>query len=96
MKNRKCRMTPQQKDMHNQAVKLRNMTDEKLIEYIDHVRADAEQLGYERGQSEKSSGAVSIFLDELNDIRGIGTVTLAKLRRFAVEAGYVSREEVAI
>lgn len=94
MKTRKCRMTPQQKEMHNKAVSIRNMTDEQLIEYMDRIRHNAEEVGYERGHAEKKYDCLIDFLKELDTIRGIGIVTVKKLRQHAVDAGYVTREDV--
>ena len=96
MKTRKCRMTPQQKEMHNKAVSIRNMTDEQLMEYIDRVKHNAEEVGYVRGQEERKSDRLVDFLRDLDTIRGVGVVTVKKLRSHAVDAGYVSREEVMV
>ena len=38
MKKRNCRMTGEEKNVHERAVKLRKMTDDKLVEHIDHIR----------------------------------------------------------
>ena len=94
MKTRKCRMTPQQREMHNKAVSIRNMTDEQLMEYLDCIKHNAEEIGYERGHAEKKYDCLISFLRDLDTIKGIGVVTVTKLRRHAVDAGYVSREEV--
>lgn len=96
MKIRKCRMTPEQKEMHNKAVSIRNMTDEQLIEYIHRIKHNAEEIGYERGHAEKKYDCLISFLKDLDTINGVGIVTAAKLRRHAVDAGYVTREEVMI
>ena len=44
MKKRNCRMTGEEKNVHERAVKLRKMTDEKLVEHIDHIREEAYNL----------------------------------------------------
>ena len=46
MKKRNCRMTGEEKNVHERAVKLRKMTDEKLVEHIDHIREEAYNTGY--------------------------------------------------
>ena len=39
-------MTGEEKNVHERAVKLRKMTDEKLVEHIDHIREEAYNTGY--------------------------------------------------
>ena len=39
MKKRNCRMTGEEKNVHERAVKLRKMTDDKLVEHIDQLDA---------------------------------------------------------
>ena len=34
-------MTGEEKNVHERAVKLRKMTDDKLIEHIDHIREES-------------------------------------------------------
>ena len=46
MKKRNCRMTGEEKNVHERAVKLRKMTDDKLVEHIDHIREEAYNTGY--------------------------------------------------
>ena len=48
MKKRNCRMTGEEKNVHERAVKLRKMTDDKLVEHINHIREEAYNTGYSK------------------------------------------------
>lgn len=51
MKKRNCRMTGEEKNVHERAVKLRKMTDDKLVEHIDHIREEAYNTGYSEAEA---------------------------------------------
>lgn len=77
MKKRSCRMTNEEKAIHEFAVKVRKMTDRQLYDFISaekEVKAD-----------------ISKFLNSLEKsaIAGIGPVTVKKIRVFAVKEGFV-------
>ena len=80
MKKRSCRRTEEEIRIHEQAVKLRKMTDEQLVSYAERSS----------GQKESSKG-ITEFLEELktSKIPGIGIVTINKLLKMAVEHGYI-------
>lgn len=77
MKTRSCRFTPEQKENHAAAVKVRKKTDRELVEYLDREKAEAFQSG------------VETFLHDIDGICGIGTATLKKLHNLAEERGYL-------
>lgn len=79
-KKRSCRRTEAEDMIHSKAVKLRKMTDEQLVGYIDEQIKKAE-----------SSGGKSIgdFVKEISELRGIGRATVSKIRAYAVESGYM-------
>lgn len=77
MKKRNCRFTPEQKEKHAIAVKIRKKTDKELVEYLDREKAEAFKSGVES------------FLHDIDGIRGIGAVTLKKLHNLAEERGYL-------
>ena len=54
MKKRNCRMTGEEKNVHERAVKLRKMTDDKLVEHIDHIREEQIALLNQQFTPEKS------------------------------------------
>ena len=93
MKKRSCRRTKAEDRAHDEAVRIRKMTDEQLL---GHIR-DKENAGYLRGyqkakeeltpaENEMTAGE---FLRKLSSeqIPGIGTITLNKLWRFADSNG---------
>ncbi|MFR0872631.1 MAG: hypothetical protein ACLSG5_15290 [Oscillospiraceae bacterium] len=55
MKKRNCRMTGEEKNVHERAVKLRKMTDDKLVEHIDHIREEAYNTGYSEAEAQRAS-----------------------------------------
>ena len=48
-------MTGEEKNVHERAVKLRKMTDDKLIEHIDHIREEAYNTGYSEAEAQRAS-----------------------------------------
>ena len=80
MKKRSCRMTPEEKEIHALAVKVRKMTDQQISDFLDEVRADA----YQEGAAASGSGKVDQILDELaaGHCPGIGRATVIRLRGY--------------
>lgn len=83
MKQRHCRMTPEEKAIHKRAVSLRNMNDRELVEVVDKGKPSKEELMKERIY------AVASFIENLKNIQGIGGATLEKVKRYAEEEGYI-------
>jgi len=50
MKRRSCRRTTDETKIHEKAVKLRKMTDEQLVHYVEDRVNKAESEGYNRGR----------------------------------------------
>lgn len=78
-KKRSCRRTYEENRIHEKAVKLRKMTDEQLVKYVENQVV----------ATEKSGPDISSFVEELNSLRGVGAATVSKIRAYAVERGYV-------
>lgn len=78
-KKRSCRRTEEENRIHEKAVKLRKMTDEQLVKYVERQTVEPE----------KSGPDISSFVDELSSLRGVGAATVSKIRAYAVERGYV-------
>lgn len=79
-KKRKCRMTEEERAMHDKAVKIRKMTDKQLIDYID----DIYKTGYRAG-AKKSIISQDKIIEEIEKIKGIGPVTLSKIKQVLEE-----------
>jgi hypothetical protein len=77
------KLTPEERTKHEQAVKIRRMTDEQLVQYINDLQHDAENAGKLQG--------VEGFFESLTrkPISGIGPATVAKLREFAIYANFI-------
>lgn len=91
MKRHNCRMTPEEREQHERATKIRKMTDQQLCTYIDELReknvipAEIPDIGKVRRQS------VEDFLSDVqNCCKGVGQATIAKLRGFAKANGDIS------
>ena len=78
-KKRSCRRTEEENRIHEKAVKLRKMTDEQLVKYVEGQAAEADNSGPD----------ISSFVEELNSLRGVGAATVSKIKAYAVERGYV-------
>ena len=90
-KKRNCRRTPEEVSVHEEAVKLRKMTDAQLVEKVrsalnatSNASAEFEKLG-------KAANRTAEFLEAFTNanIPGIGKVTIKKLITFAKENGYI-------
>lgn len=88
MKRRSCRRTTDENKIHEKAVKLRKMTDEQLVHYIEDRVEKARSEGKNESRREKSA---KDFLETLAPglIPGVGMTTVDKLIKFAKEGGYI-------
>lgn len=87
MKRRSCRRTMDEAKLHEKAVKLRKMTDEQLVHYIE----DRVEKARSEGENENRRGkTVKDLFDALTPglIPGVGMTTVDKLKKFAKEGGY--------
>lgn len=100
MSRRKCRLSPEELNIHEQAVKLRRMTDRQLVEYVSAEKAAAyddgefagkkDVLKHQRPSDQTIGGKnVKTFLEEIKFVSGIGAVTVKKLQHLAKEGGYL-------
>lgn len=69
--------------IHEKAVKIRKMTDEQLVYYIEDRVEKARSEGFNCGKKqvpEQKSVDTSGIIDEIGAIKGIGEVKLAAIR----------------
>lgn len=99
MGKRSCRRTEDVKKIHDKAVKMRKMTDEQLVHYVEDRIAKAESEGYNRvkkesGKSESDQGnyTVKYFLEGFRQVPGVGKITYKRLVDYAKENGYIPEE----
>lgn len=90
-KKRNCRRTPEEVSIHEEAVKLRKMTDAQLVEKIRSASAAASKLSTAFQQQASSAKSVAEFLEAFANanIPGVGKITLKKMNTFAKDNGYV-------
>lgn len=89
---RNCRRTEDEVRIHEKAVKMRKMTDEQLVHYVEGRVEKARSEGFNIGKKSVRSGkSTNDFLAELqtSKIPGIGAVTINKLLKVAKENGYI-------
>jgi hypothetical protein len=78
-------MTPEERELHERATKIRKMTDQQLCGYIDGLKN-----GNPEHISKIEKFGVNEFLLNLPNCKGIGQATIAKLREYARKEGYTS------
>lgn len=93
MKKRSCRRTKEEREIHDQAIRIRKMTDNQLVSHIEKGNKDNYEVGYRdgllKGREGAGSQSVTAFLDEISELKGIGAVTVQKLRKAAKAYGYI-------
>ena len=77
-KKRNCRRTPEEASIHEEAVKLRKMTDAQLVEKVRSASAAASKMPAAQVSSAKNA-----------NIPGVGKITLKKMKTFAKDNGYL-------
>lgn len=98
-RKRKCRYTAEELAIHEEAVRLRKMTDKQLVEEF-HRAADTEiavrvpdmaQNGKNGADPNENTPAVEKLLSALSDgkCKGIKGATAYKIAQFAAEMGLI-------
>lgn len=98
-KKRKCRYTAQELAIHEEAVRLRKMTDKQLVEAF-HRAAEEEttvrpstgaQAATEEAEANENTSSVEKLLNALADgkCKGIKGATAYKVTEFAKEMGLI-------
>lgn len=98
-KTRKCRYTAEELAIHEEAVRLRKMTDKQLVEEF-HRAADTEvavrvpnvaQNSEKEADPNENTSAVEKLLSALSDgkCKGIKGATAYKIAQFAAEMGLI-------
>lgn len=78
-KKRSCRRTVDEHVLHEKAVKMRKMTDEQLVHYVEDRVEKARSEGFNQGKAQASRVKpvnVARILEEIGHIRGIGATKL--------------------
>ncbi len=82
-KKRNCRRTTDENIIHEKAVKMRKMTDAKLVHYVEDRVEKARSEGFNKGKEVKAETlqfTITDFAEEIGRMKGIGMVTMGKIR----------------
>jgi len=87
MKKRKCRLSPEERKIHDEAVKLRKMTDEQLVNKVRSLR-NASSATFSSSTS-NDKGGVKKLLEGLSrgECKGVKSATTYKISQYAREIG---------
>lgn len=83
MAKRKCRRTVDESRIHEKAVKMRKMTDEQLVHYVEDRVEKARSEGFNQGKkNETKQNPVNIaeIVDEISNVKGIGATKLTDIK----------------
>ena len=78
-KKRSCRRTVNEDKVHEKAVKIRKMTDEQLVQYVNDRAEKARSEGFNQGKKSVTGITVNEFLKEISKIKGVGDATICKI-----------------
>lgn len=82
-KKRSCRRTTDENKIHDKAVKMRKMTDEQLVHYVEDRVEKARSEGFNMGKQQKAPAPkidISAILEEIGGIKGIGAAKLTEIK----------------
>ena len=79
-KKRSCRRTTDENVIHDKAVKLRKMTDEQLVHYVEDRVEKARSEGFNRGREQNKPVNIMELINAIGNIRGIGESKLADIK----------------
>jgi hypothetical protein len=79
-KTRSCRRTEDQNKIHEKAVKMRKMTDEQLVHYVEDRVGKARSEGYNQGKKTAPGIDTEALLNDIAEIKGIGMTKLHEIR----------------
>lgn len=90
-KKRKCRYTAQELAIHEEAVRLRKMTDAQLCEYLDGLNVGQRPAGTDKAEVvNELLEALSVRTD---DGLRISDATIRKIRDIATRRGFLPSAE---
>ena len=79
-KKRSCRRTEDENKIHEKAVKMRKMTDEQLVHYVEDRVAKAHSEGYNEAKGRAPKANVDEIVSEIGNVKGT-TILEGKLHR---------------
>lgn len=81
-KKRSCRRTTDENIIHDKAVKMRKMTDEQLVHYVEDRVEKARSEGFNQGKKKAVFPKIDItsIIDEIGAVKGIGETKLKEIK----------------
>lgn len=82
-KKRSCRRTKDENKIHEKAVKMRKMTDEQLVHYVEDRVEKARSEGFNKGKIQARKPKIFNIADiitEIGKVRGIGATKLNDIK----------------
>lgn len=82
-KKRSCRRTTDENIIHEKAVKMRKMTDEQLVHYVEDRAAKARSEGFNQGKAQApqpQSIKIGVIVNEIGSVKGIGATKLQDIK----------------
>ena len=80
MAKRSCRRTTDENAIHNKAVKIRKMTDEQLVHYVEDRVEKARSEGFNCGKTQDKTVDITGIIEEISSVKGIGATKLADIK----------------
>ena len=78
MKKQSCRMTPQEREAHKEAIKLRKMTDQQLVDYVSELK---EQAGAAKSREIVHKAEIEELKEEVNKYKAKADNAEAEARK---------------
>lgn len=88
-KKRKCRLTPEELAIHDEAVKLRKMTDEQLVKAFRNAQMPSTDSSSK--PAEEHTNNIKVLIEGLSrgDCKGVKGATVYKITEYAAEKGLI-------
>lgn len=83
MKKRSCRRTLDESKLHDKAVKMRKMTDEQLVHYVEDRVEKARSEGFNQGKMQahkQRTPNIEEIINEIGKVKGIGAAKLSDIK----------------
>lgn len=97
-KKRKCRYTPEELRIHEQAVRIRKLTDAQIVEAFNNAKQDipenspeTPQNGTKNDKATNDTNAINKLLQAISDgkCKGVKSKTAYKIEELAKELGLI-------
>ena len=86
-KKRSCRRTVNEDKVHEKAVKIRKMTDEQLVQYVNDRVEKARSEGFNQGKKSATGMTVNDLMKDFSKSKGVGAATISNIMEHFREKG---------